>query len=46
MREPLVSTKVTPETLRLLRILAAMAGKRQYETLESIVKSAAKKKKI
>ena len=46
MATELISTKVSPKTLYLLKIMAAMAGKRQYAMLEEIVIAAARKQKI
>jgi len=36
--EKLITTKMTPEALRLIRIIAAMTGEKQYEVLERILK--------
>ena len=33
----LVTTKTSPEALRLLRIVAAMTGETQYEVLERLL---------
>lgn len=38
MRE-LITAKISPEALRLLRIIAAMTGEKQYEALERILKA-------
>jgi len=35
----LVSTKVTPEALKLLRIIAALTGEKQYAVLERVLKA-------
>lgn len=32
------TTKITPETLRLLRLISAMKGERQYQVLERLVR--------
>jgi ribosomal protein L5 len=36
--KPLVTTKLTPEALRLVRVIAALTGEKQYEVLERILK--------
>jgi len=35
----LVSTKVTPEALKLLRVIAALTGEKQYAALERVLKA-------
>jgi hypothetical protein len=35
----LITTKISPEALRLLRLIAAMTGEKQYEALERILKT-------
>jgi hypothetical protein len=35
----LITTKVSNEALRLLRIIAALTGEKQYEALERILKT-------
>jgi hypothetical protein len=34
----LITTKITPEALRLLRVIAALTGEKQYEALERILR--------
>jgi hypothetical protein len=36
--EKLITTKITPEALRLLRVIAALTGEKQYEALERILR--------
>jgi hypothetical protein len=35
--EKLITTKITSEALRLLRVIAALTGEKQYEALERIL---------
>ncbi len=35
----LITSKISPEALRLLRIIAAMTGEKMYEALERILKA-------
>jgi hypothetical protein len=37
--EKLITTKITPEALRLIRIIAAMTSEKQYEVLERVLKA-------
>lgn len=37
-RQPSQTTKITPETLRLLRIVSALTGERHYQVLERLVR--------
>jgi hypothetical protein len=35
----LITTKITPEALKLLRVIAALTGEKQFEALERILKT-------
>jgi hypothetical protein len=37
--EKLITTKITPEALKWLRMIAALTGEKQYEALERILKA-------
>lgn len=38
MNTPLVTMKTTPEALRILRLIAAYTGKKQYEVMEDVLR--------
>lgn len=37
VKEKLITTKITPKALRLLRLIAALTGERQYRALERLL---------
>ena len=43
MPEPLITTKITPESLRLLRLIAASTGEKQYEVMDRLLAGEAKR---
>ena len=43
MPESLITTKVTPSTLRLLRLVAAHTGEKQYEVLLRLLEAEARR---
>lgn len=36
-KEKLITTKITPDALRMLRIIAAKMGEKQYEVLRRVL---------
>jgi hypothetical protein len=46
MRKELITTKILPSSLRLLRLIAAVTGEKQYEVMERVLGSEAKDLKI
>ena len=46
MAKPLITSKMTPATLRLLRIVAAVTGEKQYDVLLRLLKAEASRLKI
>jgi hypothetical protein len=43
MQEPLITTKITPTALRLLRLVAASTGEKQYEVMDRLLADEAKR---
>ncbi len=43
MREPLITTKITPHALHLLRLIAATTSELQYETMTRLLETEAEK---
>jgi hypothetical protein len=43
MSEPLITTKITPTVLRLLRLIAASTGEKQYEVMDRLLADEAKR---
>ena len=43
MTKKLITSKVTPDALRLLRMIAAATGDKQYEVLERLLTDEAKR---
>jgi hypothetical protein len=43
MPEHLITTKITPSALRLLRIIAASTGEKQYEVMDRLLADEAKR---
>jgi len=41
MAENLITAKITPKALRLLRLIAALTGEKQYEVLERLLEKEA-----
>jgi len=46
MSEPLVTTKIAPESLRLLRLIAAFTGEKQYEVMDRLLADEAKRLRL
>jgi hypothetical protein len=43
MREQSITTKISPRVLRLLRMIAASTGEKQYEVLSRVLEAEAKR---
>jgi hypothetical protein len=43
MPERLITTKLTPEALRLIRMIAAATGEKQYEVLDRLLRKEARR---
>jgi len=46
MSEPLITTKIAPESLRLLRLIAASTGEKQYEVMDRLLADEAKRLRL
>jgi hypothetical protein len=46
MPEPLITTKITPSALRLLRLIAASTGEKQYEVMDRLLADEAKRLRL
>jgi hypothetical protein len=46
MAQPLITTKLTPEALRLIRLIAADTGEKQYEVVIRVLREEARRLRL